>query len=61
MYGGELFQKIILYWYKHEVQVQEFGIKVTGLHRNDAMIRKIKEAVKMDRTDTNIIMNDRVE
>ena len=40
--------------------MQEFGMRVTG-NLNDTMIRQITEAVKIDRTDTNILMNDRTE
>ena len=46
---------------EHGGEMQEFGMKVTGSYRNDTMIRQITEAVKIDRTDTNILMNDRAE
>ena len=36
-------------------------MQVTGSYRNDTMIRQIAEAVKIDRTDSNILMNDRAE
>ena len=34
---------------------------VTGLYRNDAMIRQITEAVKGDRADTNVIIYEKAE
>ena len=40
---------------------QQFGMSVTGSYRNDTMIRQITEAVQIDRTDSNILMNDRAE
>ena len=46
---------------EHGGEMQEFGMRVTGSYRNDTMIRQITEAVKIDRTDTNILMNDRAE
>ena len=40
-------------------EIEEFGMRVTGSYRNDIMIRQILEAVKIGRTDTNILMIDR--
>ena len=40
--------------------MQEFGTRVTGSYRNDTMIQHIREAVKINRTDTKIL-NNRVE
>ena len=46
---------------EHGGQMQGFGMEVTGTHRNDAMIRQISEAVKIDRMDSETLMNDRAE
>ena len=40
---------------------QQFGMSVTGSYRNDTMSRQITEAVQIERTDSNILMNDRAE
>ena len=34
---------------------------VTGTYRNDTMLRQITEAVQIENTDTNQLMNDRAE
>ena len=46
---------------EHRGEVQTFEMSITGVYRNDAMIRQITEAVQIENTDTNILMNDRAE
>ena len=46
---------------EHGGEAQRFEMTVTGSYRNDAMIRQITEAVQIERTDTNTLMNDRAE
>ena len=46
---------------EHGGEPQRFNMRVTGSYRNDTMIRQITEAVQIERTDTNTLMNDRAE
>ena len=46
---------------EHRGEVQTFEMSITGVYRNEAMIRQITEAVQIENTDTNILMNDRAE
>ena len=46
---------------EHRGEVQAFEMSITGVYRNDAMIRQITEAVQIENTDVNILMNDRAE
>ena len=46
---------------QHGGEPQRFEMTVTGSYRNDTMIRQITEAVQIERTDTNTLMNDRAE
>ena len=41
--------------------MQEFTMKVTGTYRKDAMLRQISEAVKIENTDADRLMNTRSE
>ena len=45
----------------HGGTMQEFRMKVTGTFKNDAMLRQISEAVQIERTDPNRLMNTRAE
>ena len=46
---------------EHAGEMQGFDMRVTGSYRTDSMIRQITEAVQIERTDTNTLMNDRAE
>jgi hypothetical protein len=46
---------------EHGGELQDFEMCVTGTFRNDAMLRQITEAVQIERTDTDTLMNDRAE
>ena len=46
---------------EHGGEVQSFMMSVTGSFKNDAMIRQISEAVQINNTDPNSLMNDRAE
>ena len=46
---------------EHRGEVQGFEMCVTGTYRNDTMLRQITEAVQIENTDTNQLMNDRAE
>ena len=39
-------------------EAQQFGMSVTGSYRNDTMRRQISKAVKIERTETELLMND---
>ena len=41
--------------------MQNFEMSVTGSHRNDAMLRQITEAVQIERTNPDNLMNDKSE
>ena len=45
----------------HNGQVQHFTMCVTGTFKNDAMLRQITEAVQINNTDTEQLMNTRAE
>ena len=45
----------------HNGEMQEFTMKVTGTYRKDAMLRQISEAVKIENTDADRLMNTRSE
>lgn len=45
----------------HRGQVQRFSMKITATFRNDAMLRQITEAVQIDRTTKENLMNTRAE
>ena len=45
----------------HGSVMQDFQMKVTGTFRNDAMLRQISEAVQIDNTDPQRLMNTRAE
>ena len=45
----------------HGSVVQDFQMKVTGTYRNDAMLRQISEAVQIENTDPQRLMNTRAE
>ena len=46
---------------EHGGEVQRFQMSITGVYKNDAMLRQITEAVKINNTDPNMLMNDRAE
>ena len=46
---------------QHRGEMQSFQMSVTGSYRNDAMLRQISEAVQINNTDVDLIMNDRAE
>ena len=46
---------------EHGSEVQSFMMSVTGSFKDDAMIRQITEAVQINNTDPNSLMNDRAE
>ena len=46
---------------EHGGEVQRFQMSITGVYKNDAMLRQITEAVKINNTDPNKLMNDRAE
>ena len=46
---------------EHAGEIQGFDMRVTGSYRNDSMIRQITEAVQIERTNTDTLMNDRAE
>ena len=41
--------------------MQNIEMFVTGSHRNDAMLRQITEAVQIERTNPDNLMNDKSE
>ena len=41
--------------------MQNFKMRVTGTFRNDAMLRQISEAVQIENTDPQRLMNTRAE
>ena len=41
--------------------VQDFKMRVTGTLKNDAMLRQISEAVQIENTDQQRLMNTRAE
>ena len=45
----------------HGGEMQPFKMSITGTYRGDAMLRQISEAVKINNTDANLLMNDRAE
>ena len=45
----------------HNGNLQEFQMKVTGTFKNDAMLRQISEAVQIENSDQNRLMNTRAE
>ena len=46
---------------EHGGEMQTFRMSITGSYKNDAMLRQIAEAVQINNTDTNVLMNDRAE
>ena len=46
---------------KHDGEMQNFRMLITGTYRNDAMLRQIAEAVQIENTETGTLMNDRAE
>ena len=46
---------------KHNGQTPEFQLNVTGIFRNDAMLRQITEAVKIRTTSPTQLANSRDE
>lgn len=46
---------------KHAGVIQTFNMKVTGTFRNDAMMRQITEAVQIENTPTDSLINTRAE
>ena len=45
----------------HGSTMQEFQMKVTGTFKNDAMLRQITEAVQIESTNPDSLMNTRAE
>ena len=45
----------------HANELQEFQMKVTGTFKNDAMLRQITEAVKIDNLNPTKLMKTRAE
>ena len=46
---------------RHDNQIQEFKMKVTGQYRNDAMLRQIAEAVRINNSDIDSRINNKTE
>ena len=46
---------------EHGGELQSFMMSVTRSFKNDAMIRQISEAVQINNTDPNSLMNNRAE
>ena len=46
---------------QHRGEMQAFTMSVTGSYKNDTMIRQITEAVQINNTDPDSLMNDRAE
>ena len=46
---------------EHGGEMKKFSMTVTGTFRNDAMLRQIAEAVQINSTNHNGLMNDRAE
>ena len=46
---------------QHGGDLQSFNMSITGSYRNDAMLRQIVEAVQINNTDRDVLMNDRSE
>ena len=46
---------------KHNRRVQKFTMTITGTYRNDPMMRQITEAVQINNTDPEVLMNTRAE
>ena len=57
--GGEHLQDFCVE--QHGGVMQEFEMSITGSYRNDAMLRQITEAVQINNTNTDVLMNDRAE
>ena len=45
----------------HSSMMQDFKMRVTGTFKNDAMLRQISEAVQIENTDQQRLMNTRAE
>ena len=45
----------------HEGVVQDFRMSITGNYRNDAMLRQITEAVQIEHTDNEHLINNKTE
>jgi hypothetical protein len=46
---------------EHSGRIQDFSMAVSGTFRNDTMLRQITEAVQINNTDQDILMNSRAE
>ena len=46
---------------QHGGNMQSFSMSITGTYRNDAMLRQITEAVQINNTNREVLMNDRTE
>ena len=46
---------------EHNGEIQQFEMSVTRTYHNDAMLRQIAEAVQINSTPTNQLMNNRAE
>ena len=46
---------------QHGGNMQSFSMSITGSYRNDAMLRQITEAVQINNTNREVLMNDRTE
>ena len=45
----------------HDGQIQDFRMSVSGMYRNDAMLRQISEAVRIDSTAPEALINNKTE
>ena len=46
---------------EHNGELQRFAMSITGSYRNDAMLRQISEAVQIENSAADTLMNDRAE
>ena len=46
---------------RHDNQIKEFKMRVTGQYRNDAMLRQIAEAVRINNSDIDSRINNKTE
>ena len=46
---------------RHDNELQEFKMRVTGQYRNDAMLRQIAEAVRINNSNVDNRINNKAE
>ena len=46
---------------RHSGEIQDFQMDITGIYKNDAMLRQISEAVRINNTPQEQLINNRTE